>query len=487
MMKVFSRLLNLDRRQNEPVYRQIYQRIKDAIVQGALLPDTRVPSVRALASEVGVARGTVENAYAQLIAEGFLQSRGQGGTYVSAQLLDAPLLPLNRVAEGRQPIAVNNALSANRTMALPFQLGLPALDAFPRAQWGRIMAKQLHNLTAASLGHPPTTGLPALREAIAHYLPLSRGFSCQPEQVFICAGYQSVLDLVVSTLLKPGDLGWLEDPGYPATQQLIREAGLIPHAVRVDDEGMDVSAAIHSCPQARFAIVTPAHQSPLGVALSLARRMALLDWAEQQQSWIIEDDYDSEFRYQGRPLPPLKSMDRQGRVLYAGTFSKVMFPALRMAYLVVPPALVALFNHRSQLRTCACPPLIQASVAEFMNQGHFYRHLKRMRHLYAERREMLSASLMRQLAGIVEVERQSGGIQLLARLDCRFSDRVVATEAQRQGMAIQAVSDWALEERVGEYQGENGLLMGFTNLTSVTETDLLVARLAKIVSSLSAG
>ncbi|CNL59459.1 MocR-like pyridoxine biosynthesis transcription factor PdxR [Yersinia aleksiciae] len=485
MMRMFSRLLNLDRQQNEPVYRQIYQRIKDAIVQGALLPDTRVPSVRALASEVGVARGTVENAYAQLIAEGFLQSRGQGGTYVSAQLLDAPLLPLNRVAEGTQPIAVNNALSANRMMVLPFQLGLPALDAFPRAQWGRIMAKQLHNLTAASLGHPPVTGLPALRESIAHYLQLSRGFSCQPEQVFICAGYQSLLDLVVSTLLKPGDRGWLEDPGYPATQQLIREAGLIPHPVTVDDEGMDVNAAIHSCPLARFAIITPAHQSPLGVALSLVRRMALLDWAEQQQSWIIEDDYDSEFRYQGRPLPPLKSMDRQGRVLYAGTFSKVMFPALRLAYLVVPPALVAVFSHRSQLRTCACPPLIQASVAEFMNQGHFYRHLKRMRHLYAERREMLSASLMRQLAGVVEVERQSGGIQLLARLDGRLVDRAVAAEAQRQGLAVQALSDWALAERVVGDQGENGLLMGFTNLTSVTETDQLVARLAKIMRFLS--
>ncbi|ATM87113.1 PLP-dependent aminotransferase family protein [Yersinia enterocolitica] len=487
MMKVFSRLLNLDRHQNEPVYRQIYQRIKDAIVQGALLPDTRVPSVRALASEVGVARGTVENAYAQLIAEGYLQSRGQGGTYVSPQLIDAPLLPLNSVVESCPPIAVNNALSANRMMALPFQLGLPALDAFPRAQWGRMMAKQLHNMTAASLGHPPVTGLPALRESIAHYLQLSRGFSCQPEQVFICAGYQALLDLVVSTLLKPGDCGWLEDPGYPATEPLIREAGLIPYPVKVDDEGMDVATAIQSCPHARFAIVTPAHQSPLGVALSLVRRMALLDWAEQQQSWIIEDDYDSEFRYQGRPLPPLKSMDRQGRVLYAGTFSKVMFPALRLAYLVVPPALVAIFNHRCQLRTCACPPLIQASVAEFMNQGHFYRHLKRMRHLYAERRERLSVILMRQLAGIVEVERQSGGIQLLARLDSHFVDREIAAEAQRQGLAIQALSDWGLVQRAKRNERENGLLMGFTNLTSEAETDQLVARLAKIIRSVSEG
>ncbi|OVZ97340.1 PLP-dependent aminotransferase family protein [Yersinia vastinensis] len=487
MMKAFSHLLQLDRHHNEPIYRQIYQRIKEAIVQGALRPDTRVPSVRALASEVGVARGTVENAYAQLIAEGFLQSRGQGGTYVSAQLLNAPLLPLNIVDQPEQPITVNNALSAQRMMARPFQLGLPALDAFPRAQWGKIMTKQLHNLTTASLGHPPAAGLPALRESIAHYLLLSRGFSCQPEQVFICAGYQSVLDLVVNTVLERGEYGWLEDPGYPATQQLIREAGLIPHPVKVDSDGMDVVAAIDNCPQANFAIITPAHQSPLGVALSLARRIALLEWAEQQKSWIIEDDYDSEFRYQGRPLPPLKSLDRHGRVLYAGTFSKVMFPALRLAYLVVPPELVPIFNHRCQLRSCACPPLIQASVAEFINQGHFYRHLKRMRHLYAERREMLVVSLMRQLAGVVDVEQQAGGIQLLAWLDERFVDSVVAAQAQRQGLAIEALSDWALEKREKTHQKnrQNGLLMGFTNLTSVAETDRLVAKLVTVITALS--
>ena len=482
MMKMFSHLLKLDRQHNEPVYRQIYQRIKDAIVRGALLPDTRLPSVRVLASEVGVARGTVENAYAQLIAEGFLQSRGQSGTYVSAQLLDAPLLPLESAAQAEQSMITSKVLSPSRTMALPFQLGLPALDAFPRAQWGRIMTKQVHNLTATSLGHPPAAGVPVLREAIAQYLQLSRGFSCQPEQVFICSGYQSLLDLVVSTLFTAGDCGWLEDPGYPVTQQLMREAGLIPHPVNVDSEGMDVMAAINDCPHARFAIITPAHQSPLGVALSLARRMALLDWAEQQQSWIIEDDYDSEFRYQGRPLPPLKSLDRQGRVLYAGTFSKVMFPALRLAYLVVPAPLVPVFNRRCQLRSCASPPLIQASVAEFINQGHFYRHLKRMRHLYAERREMLAVSLMRQLAGIVEVEQQAGGIQLLARLDKCFSDSIVAARAKSQGLAVEAVSDWALEK---DSRVDNALLMGFTNLTSVTETDRLVARLAEIILSQS--
>lgn len=481
MMRVFSHLLSLDSRQNEPVYRQLYQRIKDAIVQGVLLPDSRLPSIRVLASEVGVARGTVENAYGQLIAEGYLQSRGQSGTYVSAQLRDAPLLPLTQSA---QPVVVNK-VSTVSPVARPFELGLPALDAFPRAQWGRIMAKQLHNLTASSLGHPPATGLGLLREAIAHYLQLSRGVSCQPEQVFICSGYQSLLDLVISTLLQPGDRGWLEDPGYPVTRQLIREAGLIPHPVAVDQDGMDVGAAINDCPQARFAIVTPAHQSPLGVALSLARRIALLDWADQQHAWIIEDDYDSEFRYQGRPLPPLKTLDRQGRVLYAGTFSKVMFPALRLAYLVVPAQRVALFNQRCQLRICTSPPLIQASVAEFINQGHFYRHLKRMRHLYAERREMLSTSLRRQLAGVVEVEQQAGGIQLLARLDKGFADYAVAIRARQQGLAVQALSDWALAE-TSQATGGNGLLMGFTNLTSVAETDRLVALLAKVITSMSA-
>ncbi|MDN0089179.1 PLP-dependent aminotransferase family protein [Yersinia nurmii] len=476
MMMSFPVQLQVDRQQSEPVFRQIYLRFKEAITQRILLPDTRVPSVRALASELGVARGTVENAYAQLVAEGYLQSRGQSGTYVSDQLLRGLASIPAEPSKPRQATQINHAFALETESPQPFQLGLPALDAFPYGLWARIINQQTRAATRASLGHPPATGLLVLREAIASYLQLSRGFHCLPEQVFICPGYQALLDLVISTLLHPGDAVWLEDPGYPVTQQLCREAQLRNEPIPVDGEGINLGAAIDKVPDARAVIVTPAHQSPTGVALSLPRRLALLEWAAEQQSWIIEDDYDSEFRYQGRPLPSLKSLDRQGRVLYAGTFSKVMFPALRIAYLVVPKELVDRFTQRCRLRACTVPPLIQSSVAEFIRQGHFYRHLKRMRHVYPERRAWLVEALESQLGDVLQVEEQAGGIQLLARLDKNYSDRLVVTLAHQQGLAIQALSDWQID-----ISGGNGLLLGFTNLQSADDAKRQVSRLASII------
>jgi len=473
MMRQFLSSLRLDNQLAEPLYRQIYLRIKDAIAQGALTAGSRLPSVRGLASDLGVARATVESAYAQLIAEGFLQSRGQAGTYVSPQL---PNLPV-RAAPVAEPLpaVVSNSLHPNGMMP-PFQLGLPALDAFPRALWQRIVARQLRTGTTASLAHPPTNGLPELRAAIVNYLHLSRGISCRPEQVFVCAGYQALLARVIGTLLTPGDDVWLEDPGYPVTLPLFRAAGMRPVAVPVDDQGMDITAGISAAPGARMAVLTPTHQSPLGVSLSLARRVALLEWAQQRAAWILEDDYDSEVRYHGRPLPPLKSLDRQGRVLYAGTFSKTLFPALRMAYLVVPAELVEAFSHSSRLRGCGCPPLMQAGVADFINQGHFYRHLKRMRPIYRQRREWLAQAIEQQLSGHLAVASQAGGIQLLARLTTSSGqDKRLAQRGWEEGLSLQALSDWQITHPSGE-----GLLMGFANFTQRTDAERAVARLARL-------
>ncbi|KFK92308.1 MULTISPECIES: PLP-dependent aminotransferase family protein [unclassified Serratia (in: enterobacteria)] len=466
--------LRLDNQLAEPLYRQIYLRIKDAITQGTLVANARLPSVRGLASDLGVARATVENAYAALVAEGFLQSRGQAGTYVSAQLLDltgrstlAAIEPL--------PVIAPPAFRPERQIP-PFQLGLPALDVFPRTVWQRIVARQLRSTTTAAMAHPPASGLPELRTAIAHYLHLSRGIVCQPEQVFICAGYQALLDLIISTLLRPGDAVWLEDPGYPITQPLLKIAGMQTIPIPVDDEGMDIAAGIALRPDARLAVLTPTHQSPLGISLSLARRMALLEWAQQQSAWIVEDDYDSEFRYHGRPLPPLKSLDRQGRVLYAGTFSKTLFPALRLAYLVVPACQVAAFEACSYLRMCGCPPLMQAAVADFINDGHFYRHLKRMRPLYRQRREWLAQALGQRLANELTVVAQAGGIQLLAQLKAGLNDHELAQQAWQQGLAVQALSNWQIATT-----SANGLLMGFTNFSQYADVERVVARLAEVI------
>lgn len=471
-MRQFLSSLRLDAQLADPLYRQIYLRIKDAIAQGSLLAGSRLPSVRGLASDLGVARATVESAYGQLIAEGFLQSRGQAGTYVSPQLQNLPVRAA-LTTEVLPAVAANPLHPSGATQ--PFQLGLPALDAFPRALWQRIVGRQLRTAPLAAMAHPSTQGLPELRAAIVNYLQLSRGINCRPEQVFICAGYQALLDLVIGTLLKTGDEVWLEDPGYPVTLPLFRAAGMQPVAVPVDEQGMNIAVGVAAAPRARMAVLTPTHQSPLGVSLSLARRMALLEWAQQQGAWILEDDYDSEVRYHGRPLPPLKSLDRQGRVLYAGTFSKTLFPALRMAYLVVPLEQVDAFGRSSRLRCCGCPPLMQASVADFIHQGHFYRHLKRMRPLYRQRREWLAQALARQLGEYLTVSSQAGGIQLLARLTAKGLDRRIAQEAWQRGLSIQALSDWHIASAAGD-----GLLMGFANFTQQSEAERAVARLAEL-------
>ena len=476
-MSRFSLAFQLDPRHKEPLYRQIYQRVKQAIMTGQLKRDSRVPSVRALASELGVARATVENAYGLLTAEGFLQSRGQAGTVVSApQSLSAPAP--SPVRKNAVPKPINPMLPS--VSSLPFQLGLPALDAFPRAIWSRIVSRQIRHTSMNDLGHPPLAGTDGLRHSVARYLQLSRGFTCRPEQIFICAGYAPLLDLVIGSLLQPGDGVWLEDPGYPVTQAFFRAAGAVPMAVNVDEEGMNVPQAVAQHPHARFAVVTPAHQSPTGVTMSLARRMALLDWAAKQQAWIIEDDYDSEFRYHGQPLPSLKSLDTQGRVIYAGTFSKVMFPALRCGYLVVPESLVEKIEAYCPLRICGTPPLIQNSIAEFIEQGHFYRHLKRMRQVYAERRGFLEQALTATFSpDILRVNQQAGGIQLCATLSPHLDDAAIARAAREQGLAIQALSDWqVLRRERGDALRPNGLLMGFPNICSAEQAKLWVTRLA---------
>src|SRR5471032_1550594 len=478
-MSSFSASFQLDPQLAAPLYRQIYQRFRQAIMQNQLQPGERVPSARSLASELGVARATVDNAYSLLIAEGFLQSRGQAGTVVSQSLhLTAPIP--ERVPDPPR-FTVNPMLPAGRPY--PLELGLPALDAFPRAIWSRIVARQIRHTRADDLSHAPLNGEAELRREIAGYLQLSRGFSCRPEQVFICSGYAAVLDLVIGSLLQPRDGVELEDPSEPVKQAFFRAARTTPKAVQVDDQGMNISEGTRRYPQARFAVVTPAHQSPLGVTLSLARRMALLEWAAAQQAWVIEDDYDSEFRYHGQPLPSLKSLDTQGRVIYAGTFSKVMFPALRCGYVVVPESMVEKLEAYSPLRICGTPPLVQSSIAEFIEQGHFYRHLKRMRQLYAERRGYLKQALTAAFgAEVLQVTEQAGGIQLCARLNANLNDAAIARRAREQGLAVQALSDWqVLRRERGDALRPNGLLMGFPNITSPQEAQALAARLAAVV------
>lgn len=434
-----------------PKYQEIYRRFRQAIDQGQLRPGERVPSVRSLAQELKVARGTVETAYQLLVSEGFFLARGQAGTVVAEAL---PQRSIKSLPVEPEPVA---PASAPRLL----QLGLPALDSFPRKLWARLVTRQVRRVDVNSLAMGDVRGARSLRVAIAQYLALYRGVECSPEQVFVCAGYSACLALVCDALQMAGQPCWFEDPGYLHARQLLLHLGVQLVPVPVDHDGLDVEEGVRRAPGARLAIVTPAHQSPLGVALSAARRHRLLDWAQAHGGWVVEDDYDSEFRYKGQPLAALKSQDTADRVIYSGSFSKMLFPGLRLGYLVVPRTLLPAFEASAGVLQNRSAELLQATTADFLDQGHFTRHLKKMRQLYTARRGFLVEALASHCGALLQVDEQSGGINLLARLRVDVCDQAVAAAAARAGLGIQAVSGWSIEPG-----GQQGLLMGFTNLAT---------------------
>jgi GntR family transcriptional regulator/MocR family aminotransferase len=445
----------VDRDSPVPLFRQIYDRTRAAIAEGRLRPGERLPSARSLAAQLGSARGTIEAAYAMLAGEGWIVARGAAGTIVAPQLAARPQTPALAAPMSR-PLSAGPGGGAIPPL---FRMGLPALDAFPRKLWARLVAREARALSEAALGYPDPAGDYHLREAIAAYLAISRGVVCAPAQIFVTTGYQGALSLVARALIAPGAPVWLEDPGYHMTARGLAAAGAHLVPIPVDAEGMQVEAAIADAPPARFAVVTPAHQSPLGVTLSLPRRLALLTWAEAAGALIVEDDYDGELHYAGRPLPALKSLDRGDAVLYVGSFSKVLFPGLRLGYLVVPSRLVERFATAAPLFNGGCGRLEQAVTARFMEEGHFARHLKRMRGLYAGRRAALAAALSATFGDRLGIELQAGGMHLLARPRADVADTALVALAERDGLAPGALSTHALKAECGP-----GLLLSFTNI-----------------------
>ncbi|CDZ85522.1 GntR family transcriptional regulator [Citrobacter koseri] len=443
-----------------PRYQQIARQLKNAIEHGELKAGARLPSSRTWSQELGVSRSTVENAYGELVAQGWLERRGQAGTFVSGYV------------RPEKTVATPAVFARESQTPDPFQMGLPALDLFPREIWARVMGRRLRTQTRFDLALGDVCGEAVLREAIVDYLRVSRSIECLPEQVFITSGYASSMTLILRALAKPGEGMWVEDPGFPLIRPVIAQEniGLMP--VPVDDHGLNVAAGIHDYPQARFVLLTPAHQSPLGVALSLTRRRQLLEWAASAQAWVIEDDYDSEFRYHGKPLPPLKSLDAPQRVIYAGTFSKSLFPALRTAWLVVPLNQVARFRQLAGLMACSVPVLWQQTLADFIRDGHFWRHLKKMRQHYARRRLWMEEALREQGFAVVP---QEGGIQLVVAVDA--DDRLLTAKANQAGLAMQALSRWRLQS-----EGRGGLLLLFTNITSAEMAKQVARQLREAIT-----
>jgi GntR family transcriptional regulator/MocR family aminotransferase len=455
-----------------PFYRQIYDRVLGAIASGMLKPGDRIPSARALTKELGLARGTIETAYSLLAAEGYIQARGQAGTIVTPGL--EPGAPVASPVPPSDGGTV--AISFRPDSILPFQMGLPALDAFPRKIWARLGARCVRALQPSGMVHPPVSGLPALRAEIAAYLQVSRGINCSPSQIFVTSGYRNTIELIAHALLKAGDRVWLEDPGYPPTRELLGHMRIVGVSVPVDRDGMVVADGLTLAPRARAAVVTPAHQSPLCVSLSLPRRLALLDWAARTDAWIIEDDYDGEYRYVSRPLPALKSLDRDGRVLYAGTFSKVLLPSIRLAYLVVPDSQVERFEQITQAFAGGSPELTQTIVAAFIKEGHFARHIQRMRKLYAERRAATAAGLESVLRKRMPIDSQPGGMHLILRLRGRQSDRGLVARMREAGLYGEALTDWTTGG-----DGPSALLLNFTNIDSRGTAETLGRRILALL------
>jgi GntR family transcriptional regulator/MocR family aminotransferase len=459
----------------EPIYLQLCARFKTAITEGKLSPGERVPSVRALASELGLSRGTVNLAYQILAEEGYFEFRGAAGTFIDARLATnhAPAISPS------SPTAGGTELSNAR----PLQLGLPALDAFPRKTWNRLVSQHARRLGTAELAYPNPSGLLALRERIAAYLAFSRGITCKAEQVFVTSGHLASVELIVRTLYSPGDVVWFEEPGYPILREFLLSMDINLQPLPVDSAGLVVAEGKRTAPDARFAIVTPANQSPLCVMMSMERRTELLKWAEDGQCWIIEDDYDSEYRYNRRPPLSLKAMDRGERVLFTGSFSKVLYPALRLAYLVVPPSTAAAFERTARLMHGGCPEFHQAVIAAFMEQGHFIRHLTRMRALYAERRQLLVDALHDVFGKQITVISPPAGLHLVVQFSgYQASSSKIAQLAQADGLGVQPLSAWHMQRPTID-----GLLLGFTNVANKSAAQTLALRLEAICSEADGG
>ena len=469
--KSAKRLINIDRVALVPFYIQIYDRFREVIAEGLLKPGDRVPSLRSLSAELGVARGTIETAYEMLCGEGYFLAKGQAGTVI------APFLgkPASALPPSNKPQHLNSDSGTVKPLA-PFQLGLPALDAFPRKLWSKLGCRRLKSTTLSDMRSPDPKGYMPLRQALAAYLLISRGISCKPTQIIITDGYKGSLDIISRGFLKENDSIWVEDPSYPVTRNLLRAVGGVIMPIPVDEEGMVISFGIKNASQASLAIVTPSHQSPLGVTLSLSRRLELLKWAADNQAWIVEDDYDGEYRYSSRPLPALKSLDHEDRVIYAGTFSKVLLPALRLAYIVVPESQVTHMDTICATFQSGCPWLTQATVTDFMLEGHFSRHIKKMRVLYSYRRNLLVEALTSAFGNQLSIELQAGGMHLLVRLAGEYDDKRLAKHLNDNGLAVHALSNWRIEQDCGQ-----GLMLGFTNIHSSQLAEALVDKLKALL------
>ncbi len=483
-----------DKKSAMPLYRQIYEAIRRAILRGEFAAGMRLPATRLLAEQLGVARMTVVNAYEQLFAEGYIEGKQGSGTHVAATLPDEMLrvkeekiLRSKESARPRKPSLsrrgkwlASTSIATLRVQAdsnqYAFQNGMPAVDEFPFKLWSQLAARRTRDPPRELLGYGDPAGYLPLRASIAAHLKTARAVQCDAEQIIIVAGAQQALDLTARVLLDPDDIAWFEDPCYPGARNSFLFAGANVIHIPVDREGFDLAGAIKHYKRARLVYVTPSHQFPLGITMSLSRRLALLEWAERSNAFIIEDDYNSEYRYAGRPLASLQGLDKDGRVIYIGTFSKTIFPSLRLGCIVVPKVLTSAFIAARALIDRHSPSLDQATLADFISEGHFARHIRRMRSLYEERQNILVAAAGRELEGLMEVATAEAGMHLVGWLPKDVNDKAASEKAARYGVEAAPVSAYS-----ANVLPRGGLVLGYAGVNSRQIKDG-VKRLAKALS-----
>jgi GntR family transcriptional regulator/MocR family aminotransferase len=480
-------LVSVDRRAQRPIHLQIYEAFRAGIIRRELRPGQLVPSTRQLARELRVSRFPVLNAYAQLLAEGYFESRVGAGTFIAGSLPEDPAARTRKtvtsLAPGTRAVAARAStlpryVGPSWPVGLgPFQVGHPALEDFPLKTWSRLVARHSREMRFADLQYGDVMGSGALREALAVYLRTSRGVGCEAEQIMIVGGSQQALDITTRVLLDPGSPVWVEEPGYWLVHHVLQAAGCRAVPVPVDREGLNVSAGIELSSGARAAFVAPSHQYPLGVTMSAARRLQLLEWARDAGAWVVEDDYDSEYRYGSPPISSLQGLDTDSRVIYVGTFSKVLFPSLRLGYLVIPPDLVERFAAVRQA-TDLCPPAFnQAVLTDFIREGHFARHVRKTRQLYEERRRVLVEEIERELYPRCTIEGGGAGMHLTILIDGATRDVEIASKAAERKLWLSALS----LSYVGEAPRQ-GFVLGFGN-TRASEIPGAVRLLRKLLNS----
>jgi GntR family transcriptional regulator/MocR family aminotransferase len=461
----------VDRAADAPVFRQVYLQLRSAVLSGALRPGTKLPSTRELAAQLGISRSAVVAAFEQLLAEGYALGRKGAGTFVAS---DLPEPFVARRGRGKRPTSIPKPKAFSREMAAsrepgdfvdvtsqsderPFNLGRTLIDARTAELWRKLNARTLRAFGGHHLGYGDPQGMLELRKSVCDYLQAARAVRCEPEQVLITAGTQQVIDLVARVMPGPDKEVWVEDPGYPLTRLALMAAGAKICPVPVDRHGVDVAEGIRRAPKARAVFITPSHQFPKGVVLSMARRLELLTWARESGAWIVEDDYASEFRYGGRPLASLQGLDEAGRVIYIGTLNKALFPGLRLGYAVLPPSLVRSFVTARYLMDRQPSTLCQAVVAAFMEEGHFASHIRRMRDKYRTQRDALVAALRRRLGDHLTVDPPDQGMHLVAYTRRGLSDVAIERAAREHDVVVRAMSRVYVEA-----PPQSALMLGFS-------------------------